>query len=143
RIRNQCAGDADEGGNVAAQVQQGVQLDSCSGVSCRCPSEQTQAQIDGARIDGVYRLGQLHCQAVARIQRAGDANQMQREVLKDAAIAPFVGLGQRRARDAAAKAGVVQLGGVATQARDDVTQALPRSQLRKHHAQQLIPVREL
>src|SRR5690606_35841186 len=92
--------------------------------------------------NGVDALRQLAAQALVRIQRARHAEQMQGEALKDAAVAYFVGVRERRARDVAAKSCEVQLAGVAAQARGDVAQAGTRSQLRENHAQQLIPVRE-
>ena len=48
-------GDVNEAGDIAAQVQQGVQFDGCLGGAKRRPGEHRQAQVDGAGIEGVNR----------------------------------------------------------------------------------------
>jgi hypothetical protein len=60
------------------------------------------------------------------------------EVGVDAPVAAFVGIGQRTARDIAAKAGVVKPLFKRAQAALDIPQAFAGSQLRKGHAEKLI-----
>src|SRR5215212_3967355 len=67
---------------------------------------------------------------------------MQREVLEDATVASLVRISQSGSCDRASKAREVQLRGVTAQARSDLTQARTRCELREHHAQELIPMRE-
>ena len=45
--------DVNEAGNAATQIQQRVQLDGRLGGTKRRPIEQAQAQVDGARIQGI------------------------------------------------------------------------------------------
>ncbi len=51
--------DVDEAGDVAAQVEQRMQLDRRLGRTKRCPWKYRQAQIDGGRIQCVDRLGEI------------------------------------------------------------------------------------
>ena len=136
------AGHANEGRDVAPQIKQGMQLDTGPAFGGRCPVKQAQAQIDRAGVDGVDGLLQLHGPAVMGVQRPGDADEMQRKVFEDAAVASLIGIGQRGAGDRAAKACVVQLGALTGQAHGDVAQAGTTGQLGKHHAKHLAPVRE-
>ena len=69
-------------------------------------------------------------------------NQTLSEARVDAPVARRVGVGQRVAGDGAANPQVIELGGLRSQARLDIAQALPVGQLRKGHAQILIETRE-
>src|ERR1017187_5158773 len=56
--------DVDEGGNVAAQIQQRVQFDGCLGGAERRPRKYRQAQIDGRgveRVDSFLQIDAEHC----------------------------------------------------------------------------------
>src|SRR6187455_3763366 len=103
-----------------------MQLHAGAGVCRRGPAEETQTQIDGAGVNGVDALGQLNSQTLSCIQRARHADQMQRELLECAAVATLISVSERGARDVAAKAGEVQLAGLAAQAGSDVAQARSR-----------------
>ncbi len=69
--------DAHDGGYAAAQIQHGVQLDARLGIGGRGPLEQSQAQLDGAGIDGIDRLLQLQGQAVVAVQSSRHIESMQ------------------------------------------------------------------
>ena len=132
----------DKARDVAAQVQQRVQLDGRLGRTEASPREHRQAQIDRRGIQRIDGLGQIQPEGIVGIQPPCRADQALREVGIDAPIAPRVGIGQRVARDLAANAEMVELGGLRPQARFDVAQALAIGQLRKCHAQILIETGE-
>ena len=91
-------GNVDETGDVAAQVDQGVQLDGPLAAAKTRPREQGQAEIDGRGIEGVDRLLQSDTQGVARVQGACAADEDAGEIGVDAPVAVLVGLGQGVAR---------------------------------------------
>ena len=137
------AGNVDKTGDVAAQVDQGVQLDGSLASAKARPREERQTEIDGRGIEGVDRLFQIDAQGVARIEFAGPGNEDGGEVGVDAPVAILIGFGQRVACDLAANADVIQLGLQGVQTDFDVAQAVPVGQLSKGHAQELIEAGEL
>ena len=46
-------GEMNKGGDIAAQVQQGMQFDRCLGLAEAGPGEHGQTQVDGGGIDTV------------------------------------------------------------------------------------------
>ena len=130
--------DMDESRDVAAQVQQGMQLDRRLGGAKRRPWKQRQAQIDGRCIQRVHRIGQLDTEAVVAVQLARPLDQERGQIGPYMPVAPFVGIGQCRAPDRRTKAHAVQLRLVGQQTGFDVTQALAVSQLRKGHGAELL-----
>ena len=90
--------DVDEGRDVAAQIQQRVQLDRRLGRAEGRPRKHRQAQIDGGRVQRVDGLLQIDPERLVGIQRPGDADQALGEVGVDAPVARCVGVGQRVAR---------------------------------------------
>ncbi len=134
--------DMDEGRDVAAQIEQGVQLDRRFGRAEWCPRKHRRAQIDHGRVQRVDRLLQIDTKGLVDIQRPRDADEALREIGVDAPVAYGIGVGERIARDRRSKAEVIQLGALGAQARLDVAQALPKRQLRERHAQKLIQTGE-
>src|ERR1035438_4235134 len=67
-------GDVNKARNVAAQIQQSVQLDGRLGRTKRCPRKDREAQIDGRGIERVDRLRQIHSEGFLGIQAARDTN---------------------------------------------------------------------
>ena len=134
--------DMHERRDIAPQVEQRVQLDRRLLLAESRPREQCQAQIDGGGVQCIRRLLQLHPKPVLGIESAGDVDERIREILIDAPVAAFVGVGQRAAGDPAANAQVVELVRLRTQAGLDVAQAFPVGELREDHAQILIEVRD-
>ena len=131
-----------EGGDIAAQIEQRMELHGRLGGSERCPREYGQAQIDGRgiqRIDGVVELDR---QRVIGIKPPRDADQVLGEVGIDAPVAHGVGIGQRVAGDVAAETQMVELGRLRTKASFNIAQALAPGQLRERQAQILIKARE-
>jgi len=130
--------DVDEGGDVAAQIQQGMQLDRRLGGAERRPWKQRQAQIDGRGIQGVDGVVQIDAKAVVAIQLACTPNEQGGQVRPDAPVAPFVGICQCRTFDWRAKAHAVKLGLVGQQTGFDVAQTLAVSQLDESHGAELL-----
>ena len=86
-------GDVDEGGDVAAQVEERVQLDGAFGPAEPGPWEQRQAEVDRRgveRVDGI--LGGKTGKRVIDVGVPGNVDEMLREVGVDL---PVTGLGWR------------------------------------------------
>ena len=79
--------DVEERRDVAAQVQQRVQLDGRLGRAKRRPRKHRQAQIDGAGIQSVDRVFQIDTKRFPGIKTTGDGNERLGEVGVDAPVA--------------------------------------------------------
>ena len=134
--------DDDHGRHAGAHIEQRVQFDSGLSLAELRPRKQRQAQIDDRGVQGVQRLAQVHADVLSGVQATGLGNQHVGEIQIDAPVADFVGVCQRVARHTAADAHVVQAQAVSPQTALDVARTLAISQLRKRHAQELIPARE-
>ena len=135
--------DVDEAGNVAAQVEQRMQFDRSLGRPERSPRKYRQAQIDSGRIQCIDRLREIDAKRFVHVERARYPNQALCEVGIDAPVSNRIRIGQRVARYRAAKAHVVELGGLAAQTRFDVAQTLAIGKLRERHAQKLVETSEV
>lgn len=135
--------DVDEAGNIAAQVEQRMQLDRCLGRTKRSPRKYRQTQIDGGRIQCVDRFRKIDCKRFVHVKRSGNPDQALRKIGIDAPISNGIGIGQRIARHRAAKAHVVELGRLTAQTGFDVPQTLAIGQLREHQAQKLVETGEV
>lgn len=129
--------DVDEGWDVAAKVEQRMQLDCRLGRTERSPREQRQAQVDGRGIQGVDRIGKVDAEAVVAVQLARTPDEQGGQIRPDAPVASLVGIGQRRAPDRRAKAHAVQLRLIGQQTGFDIAQALAVSQLSEGHGTEL------
>ena len=100
--------DVDKTRNVAPQVEQRVHLHRRLGGAEVRPRKDRQAQSDGRRVQGVDGIGQVQPQFFVDVQRPrlGDEPLGQRRM--DTPVAPFVGIGQRRAPDRLAEAHVIE-----------------------------------
>ncbi len=99
--------DEQHGGNVAAQVQQRVQLDGPFALAERRPGKERQTQVDDGRIQGIDRLLQFDPEGLGGIERARRRDQPLGEVGIDPPVAHLVGMGQGVAGDGAPEAHVV------------------------------------
>jgi hypothetical protein len=133
----------DKRGDIAAQIQQRVQLHRGLGASKRCPRKDRQAQVDGRGVQRVDRFLQIDAKGLVDIELARHDDQALREVGVDAPVAHLVRIGQRAAGNAAANAHVVELVALRSQARLDIAQALSVCQLSKRQAQKLFETREV
>src|SRR6267154_862333 len=130
--------DVDEGGNVAAQIQQRVQLDGRFGQAERRPRKYRQTEIDGCGVERVDCLPQFDTEGFPHIQTPGDSDQALGEIGVDTPVAHGVGMGQRVASHRRTNSEVIELGTLCAQAYRDVPKALPVRQLREGHAQELV-----
>ena len=141
-VVNLASGNNNKGRNVAAQVQQGVQLDSALGLAELGPGEQRHTQIDGRRVQRVYRIVQFHAKAVVCVKRPGLLDEHLSEVGVDAPVARLVCVGQCVARDFSAYAHVIKFASGHAQACLNVAQAFAVRELREGHAKKLVPARK-
>ena len=135
-------GNVDERGDVAAQVQQRVQLHPGLGGAEQGPGKHGQAQVDGGGVERVDGVVEFQPEVLPGVQRARDADQRLGEVRVDAPVPLPVRVGQRVAGDAAADPHVLELPAMGTEADLDVAQALAVGQLRERQAQELVQAGE-
>jgi len=135
--------DVDEAGDVATQVEQRMQLDRRLGRTKWSPRKYRQTQVDGGCIQRVYRLREIDAKRFVHVERSSNSDQALREVGIDAPVSNCIRIGQRVARYRAAKAHMVELGGLAAQTSFDIAQTLPIGQLRKRHAHKLVETGEM
>lgn len=132
----------DKTGNIAAQVQERVQLDGAFGVSELRPGKEAEAEVDGGGIEDINRRLEPTGHRLAGVQTPGAGDEHQGKIRPDAPGAIFVGVGQRGTGNAAANAQVVELPLPGAQAGFDVAQRFAISELGKEHHQELIPAGE-
>ena len=135
--------DMNKAGNVAAQVEQCMQLDRCFGGTKRSPWKYRQTQIDRGRIQCVDRLREIDSKRFVHVKWSSDSDQTLSEVGVDSPISNRIRIGQGISRHPAAKTHVVKLGGLTAQAGFDVAQTLAISQLRECHAHKLVETSEV
>ena len=136
-------GDVNEARDVAAQVDQRVQLDRRLGRAKWRPGEQRKAQIDGGGIERVDGFLEVDPEGLVDVEPARDPDQVLRELRINAPVAPLVRVGQRAARHRSPNTQVVELGGLCPKAGGDVAQALAIGELRESHAAELIRATEI
>ena len=132
-------GDRNECGNRTLQVDHGVNLDRRLRSTEPGPRKKVHAQVDHRSVQGVDDLIDLLDVSVLRIQLPSPPHQDLREFEVDTPVPMFVGVGQVASRHQAADAHRVEQLGLRAQARLDIPQALPKSQLGEDHAQELVP----
>lgn len=104
-------------------------------------------QIDGRGIQGVDRplplVELFQAERLVHVQATRFGDQALREVGVHTPVALLVGIGQRASRDGSgAKSQVVDLLGYRPKTRLDVAQTLAVGELRKGHAEELVPAGE-
>ena len=109
--------DVDERRDVAAQVQERVQLDGRLGRAKRSPRKYRQAQVDGTGIQSIDRVFQIDAKGFPGIKTTGDGDERLGKVGVNAPVAALVGIGQSTARHPALDAHVVELARLRAQAR--------------------------
>ena len=135
-------GNPHETGDVAAQVQERVQLHGPLASAELRPGEQAQAEVDRCTVEGVDGLLQVHTEGFLGIELPRSTDQHLSKVGDDAPVVSAVGIGQRASRDLPTKARVVELRLDSPQTRLDVAEAFAKGQLCKRQAEKLIPARE-
>lgn len=139
---NLSAGDDDHGGNGAAKIEQGVQFDGRFVSAKLSPRKQRQTQVDGGSIESVDGLIELDAERFVAVKGARHSDQHMGEVGVDSPVAHLIGVGQGVARNLTANAHVIELGGLGSQTRFDVSETLAIGQLGKGHREKLIPARK-
>jgi len=119
-----------------------MHLDGTFGISKMSPAEERKTELDGGRIECVNRSIQIDLQAVARVKLFRSVDKYFREFGIYAIIPQFVGIRKGTSRDGATEAKMVQTGLMGAQTYLDVPQTLALGQLRKGHAEKLIPTTE-
>src|ERR1035438_2044570 len=135
-------GNANERGDVAAQVEQGVHLHRALVLAEPGPRKYRKTEINRRRIQRIQGLNKVHAEGIVCIQRPCNGNQHLGEVGKDAPIVRLVGIAQCRARHSSSKSHVIQLAAHRTQAGFDVAETLAVGQLSKGHRQILVAARK-
>ena len=128
--------------DVAAEIQERVQLDRCLRLPESGPREEAQAEVDRGRVQGVGRLVQIHGQRVFRVKHTGEPNQDVLEVGVDLPVATLIGVRDRAPGNLGAEPRVVEIVAEGPQAELDVAEALSVRQLGKSHGEKLIAARE-
>ena len=134
--------DMDKSGDIAPQIEQGMQFDSGLGRAKRSPREDRQAQIDGRRVESVDRLFEIDAERLLDIELASHRDQALREAGVDAPVAHLVRIRQRAARNPAADPHVIKLVALGSEASLDIPQALAVSKLGERQAEKLFEARE-
>ncbi len=130
--------DLNEGGNLAPEVQQGVQLDGCLRFAKWPPVKRAQTQIDRCGNQCVDRVFEIELLVLVHIKLASAADHNCDQVGPDSQVAQLVGISQGRAMNGVAKSHGVQLARLGSMRHLHVAQALSPSQLSKSNDAKLL-----
>jgi hypothetical protein len=136
-------GDVDASWNRPTQIDLGMQLDARLGLPEVRPWEEGQGQVDGGGIQCVDRVVEIHSEILAGIERPCLAHQTLGEFLPNPPVAVLVGVRESRFGNRFGKPEMIERFGPGVETSGDVAQALPRGQLRKDHASQLLAKSEM
>lgn len=131
-------GDVDEGRDIAAQIQQGVELYRSSGHSEVGPREHGKTQVDSRRIPGIDGVVQFQRKTVVEVELPGSLDQRLSKVGVNAPVANLVRVGKRIAGNSTAYPHVVQLVLLGTQAGFDIPETFAVGQLCEGHAEVMV-----
>ena len=130
--------DVNEGRNRPAQIQQRVHLHRRLGAAKRRPVEQTQAQVDGGRVQRINRRIELQSCRLLGVEVASSQDQAHGQRVINVPIPLVQCVRKRRSSRYAAQAHMEQLALVGRQTGFDVAQRFAPRQLReRHHAKQV------
>ena len=132
-------GDRHECRDRSVQVDHGVEFDGGFSLSKPSPRKETHAQVYRGRVDSVDDFVYLRDVSISSVQLASFANEDLSELEIDAPVARFVGVGEIGSSDQPANTHGVEQIGLGSEARFDIAQAFPESQLGEGHAKELIP----
>lgn len=135
--------DQDAGGNRSAQIDLRVHLDAGFRRAKTGPWEKRQGQLDGARVERVNTVVQIDTEFFAGIKRARLAHEGGGQRLSQPPVPALVGVGQRRSGHRLAKAEMITRPRPCIQAIGNIPEGFPPSELRKSHAQQLLPASKM
>jgi len=129
----------DHRGNVAAQIQQGMEFYGALPFPELGPGKKSQAEIYGGRIQGVDRLIQFDAEGIGGVKLSGFCDKDLSKIGIDPPIPGLIGVGQCIAGDLAPDAQVIKSELGCPQAGLDIPQTFPIGELGKGHAEILIP----
>ena len=135
-------GNLDKCGDGAAHIEQSVHLHRRLAGSKTRPREHGQAKVDGGGIEGVEGTVEIETQRFVGVQRTSDSDQRLCEVGVDAPVVRVVGVRQGRARDFAAKSGVVEFGPDRTQADFNIAQTFDDRLVARRPGRETVPTGE-
>ena len=138
-IVNASVSNDNHGGDTATQIQKGMHLDCSLPLAEYCPRKQGKTQIDCGGIQGVDCLIQFQTEAFVGVQSPGLSDEHLGEVGVDAPVFDLVGIGQGIAGDVPTDAHMIELVSRSSEACLDIPQAFSVSELRKGHAEKLVP----
>lgn len=132
----------DNHGDVAPEVQKGMELDRRLVFAKRCPREDRKTQIDNRCIEGVDGLVEFRPEVLVDVQCSCGLNERLSKIGIDLKVAGFVGVGQCIPGDFATNSHRVEFGFRGTHTRFDIPKTFPISQLGEGHTEELIPARK-
>ncbi len=136
--------DVNKAGDVAPQVQQGVQLDSSLGCAKRSPRVHGEAQVDGCCVQRIDHCVQVRTEGVVCVEGARHADQGLTQIGVDLPRTRCVGVGKCVSRNSgAAKAHVIQACRLSAKVDLDIPQALAVRELGEGHCKELIQAFEV
>lgn len=141
-IVQQAVGNQHKRWDCAFEIEQGMDFDGHLRFPEVGPRKQRQTQADGGGVQSIDGPVQIQSEIVVGIQATGGSDQRLGKLGIDAPIPSLVRIGKVGASDVATQTHVVQLGRLGLKASGDIPQALPIGQLRKGHAQKLVPTSE-
>ena len=115
------------------------ELDGGFSLSKPSPGKETHAQVYRGSVDSVDDLVYLCDVSIRCVQFASLANENLREFEIDAPVPRLVGVGEVGSGHQPANAHGVEQIGLGSEARFDIAQTFPESELGEGHAQELIP----
>jgi len=140
--------DVDKTGNRSLQVDQSMKFDGGFGGAKWSPTEQTQTQIDGRRIERIYRRShegfELCVGRFVGVKRSCSCNQMVRQIRKNFPRPHSIGVCQSVSRDGlAAQAHMIKMPLLSTQIDLDIAQRLACGQLSESQNEELVQTSEV
>jgi len=131
--------DVDAGWDWAAQIELGVYLDPSFGTAKIGPWEETQREVDGGRVECVNRVLQFQSEILSGVEGTSLAHEQLGQVFPEPPVPLLVGIGQGGLGNSLPKAEMVESFASGVETGGDIAQSFPPSQLRKGHADQLLP----
>ena len=129
-------------GMLPLQIQEGMEFYCALVFSELCPGEKRQTEIDGGRIQGIYRLFQFDAEGVRGVKFSGFRDEDLSEVGINTPIPVLIGIGQGVAGDLSPDAQMIKSGLGCPQTGLDISQTFPVGQLGEGHAEILVPAGE-
>jgi len=132
-----CWCNNDDTGDIALEVQQGVNLDSALGVTKVGPREERKAEVDGCGVQSISCFDKVYADTLPSIEMARALNEDLREIPEYSPVSTLVGVGQGAFCNVSTYSCVIQLAPHGSEAGYNVSQTLSESQLSEHHSHEV------